>query len=190
MVSMCGYRFYRRKYTYIEPPQDIPTPNYKKGFDPLAKCHEMAVKHYPDAPGGYNHYNTHFCHFCKSFGIDSSSCIAHLQSTCPLHNHKETKASVSSTYATFSQQFGQWKKESKSPYKSSSKPTKPQDTPDHQSQNKKDIQFWYEVENPNTRKIEYKFAYDDAIEFLQANGFYRYPLENDNYQFIHRPTKQ
>lgn len=47
-----------------------------------------------------------------------------------------------------------------------------------------EILFWYEEENEKTGKTSIKFSYDKGIKFLENNGFYKIPMDNNNYQFI------
>lgn len=175
-----------------EPIKPIPTSTV--GMNYLDKCDEIARKKHTPAPGSYNHYIATFAIYACRYAIHESICISHLQSTCADHDQKETAATVKSTYAKFEAkgEKGIWVKvKAQTKHTSTPKPTDPAAN----NENKKLIihgvevddscPFWYEVENEKTGKIEYKFGYDDAINFLHNNGFYRFPIDNDYYQFIH-----
>lgn len=165
----------------IQPVSKIPKQTI--GMDYLDKCHEITSKTYKSIPGQFNNYIVTFSIFANRYGIDENTVILHLQNHCHEHDAKETKASVISTYKKFKNESGAWLTNSKP----GSKPPKGEKKPEVKNNSDVDerVKFWYEVENERTGKIEYKFAYDDAIEFLQNNGFYRFPLGNDFYQFIH-----
>lgn len=160
------------------------TPAPTVGIDYLQKCDEITRKNYQPVKGSYNNYIVTFSLFALRYNIDVNTTIFHLQSVCGEHDAKETKASVISTYAKFQNETGLWLKSHKATKQASQKvrdnvaQTNANDVND-------EVKFWYEVENQTTKRFEYKFGYDDAIIFLHNNGFYRFPLENDYYQFIH-----
>jgi hypothetical protein len=146
------------------------------------KCHDIACKTAQPSPGSYNAYIINFARYACRYGVDAQETINHLHQVCAEHAEKETTASVKSVYSKFGTEFSTWdfysKKEStKAPSNAINTFTglKYNDT----------VKFWYEVENEKTGKIEYKFSYDDAITFLHNNGFYKFPLDNGYYQFIH-----
>lgn len=158
----------------------------------IDKCHEITQKTKQAAPGSYNSYITTFAIFANRYGIDVNSCIAELQSYCSAHDQKETEASVKSTYNTFSNEHGNWLKTSH--FIPSKKAAREQISeyatlPIDENNIDSSILFWYEVENEKTKRKEFRFSYDDAITFLQNNGFYKYPLDNGYYQFIHVDKK-
>jgi hypothetical protein len=170
------------------PEQIKPIPTQKVGISYLEKCDEIARKKHQPQAGSYNHYITTFAIYARRYDIAESECISHLQSTCAAHDQKETAATVKSTYAKFANEAGTW---IKTKHASTPKPKAPAPNNEpkkliiHGVEVDDSCPFWYEVQNEKTGKIEYKFGYDDAINFLHNNGFYRFPIDNDYYQFIH-----
>jgi len=163
----------------------VPT-NSTTDFDLLVKCDEITRKTHQPVPGTYNAYIVTFSIFANRYGIDEHTTCVHLQNACYEHSQKETKASVKSTYSKFKHEAGIWFANSKKVSKTKTKkPANTSNTQNQKTNGQLQVNFWYEVENEKTGKIEYKFGYDDAIQFLHNNGFYRFPLDNDYYQFIH-----
>lgn len=175
---------HKASITIVEPIPLENKPAATVGMDYLTKCDEMARKSYQPASGTYNYYITTFSLFANRYGIDENTTVFHLQSTCSAHDKKETKATVKSTYAKYNDEFGKWldtgKKNTRQKYNQQSK---------QQSSVKKavndEVKFWYKTKNEKTGNEEYKFAYDNAIIFLENNGFCRFPMGNGFYQFIH-----
>lgn len=162
--------------------------------DYLDKCHEITKRTQKAMPGHFNQYNCVFALQANRYGISEIECISHLQSYCADHEPQETAKEVKSVYKSKAGEHGDYLKNSKF-------------TPAHRTVQKNinqhssiaidseevntSILFWYTVKNKQDKeKLDYRFSYDDAIGFLHNNGFYKYPLDNGFYQFIHINKKK
>jgi VirE N-terminal domain len=189
--TICSYEFVGSQQTEIVAnSSNNNTQPVSTGItDVWEMCHQITSKMAQAVSGQYNKYIINYARYACRYGLAESDTTDKLISECSAHSAKETKASVKGVYVKFASEFNTW--EFKKPkeyttnyeYKNLKKNNTATVTPTNIYND--DIQFWYEVENEKTKKVEYKFSYDDGINFLHNNGFYKYPLDNGYYQFIH-----
>lgn len=93
-------------------------------------------------------------------------------------------ATIVNLYARNVSQFGQYKKSdtvgNTRRYSNIAGVDKDEDSEEFDDE----VEFWFETENEKTGKVEVKFSYDNCVEFLTRNGFFKYAV-GSNYDLIH-----
>ncbi len=184
------YHFIKRNTPKKETPNPKKTQPQKE-FNVQDKIHEIVSKTVQPQPGTYNTYINQYAMQANRYGLSESECADAICHYCGFTApDKDDKATIRSVYTTFAAEHNSY-----------SKPNQPRTyTPpaiEHSGSIKDDVKFWYIVGkiDKDTGEVmvnrqtgepigEYRFSYDDAITFLENNGFYKYRA-GDGYQFIH-----
>lgn len=155
----------------------------------IAKCHEITQKTVTASSGSYNKYINVFALQANRYKIDLQDCLYEMLYYCRDHDQKDTEAVVKSVYKNFAQEHGKWLQDGKPlPELKKQKAVQAQIFKSELPQVDDSIKFWYEVEKVNAKGevkgVDYKFSYNSGIKFLANNGFFKYRLDDENYQFI------
>lgn len=180
-------------------PKAATKPGTKAPVDYAAKCHEIVSKTVTPGDGNYNAYINQFAIQANRYGLDEYDTLNAICYHCGwAAPDKEDKAVVKSVFEKFQSEKGNYLQSNGSPKPATIQPEKPKADvviahPDYDTS----VLFWYVVGkvnkdtgevviNPQTGEVmgEYKYSYDDAITFLENNGFYKYKV-GEGYQFIH-----
>lgn len=165
----------------------------------LAKCHEIVTRTVQPGDGQYNAYINQFAIQANRYGIDKDTTADAIAYYCGWPGpNKEDIAVINSVYGKFTTEWGKYLNPNTS--SNSSKNTvqkQPKISPKNAPAYDEWVKFWYIVgrvdkstgevmTDANTGEPlgEYKYSYDDAITFLQNNGFYKYRA-GEGYQFVH-----
>lgn len=185
------------------PPKKTP-PNPKKTqphkeYNIQDKIHEIVTKTIQPVEGSYNTYINNYAIQANRYGLSESECADAICHYCGFSApDKDDKATIRSVYRKFAHEHNSYSK----PYQPRTY-TPPEGSYSQQISNthnthiNDNVKFWYIVGkiDKDTGEVmvnrqtgepigEYRFSYDDAITFLENNGFYKYRA-GDGYQFIH-----
>ena len=171
----------------------------------LQICHDTAIKKSPNVRGNYNKYVTTFALFANRYDLDEAVVFNYLLGTTGDHDQKDTKDSIASTYRTRADERGIWKDDFKG-----NAVAKPTQTEPKKEEKKADpypkakrndgkvndeVKFWFSVNKKDPKgkniideetgevKVDYKLSFDNAMDFLQNNGFYKL-YEGESYRLI------
>jgi len=104
---------------------------------------------------------------------------------------QEITATVKSAYQHNTHEIGKYAPQNNAPAAKKSLPTYTPEIEEIETPTTHDIDdkvlFWYEEitkEKNGKEKKTIKFSYDDGTRFLERNGFFKIPMDNNNYQFI------
>lgn len=162
------------------------SPEKKPRFDAVAKCHEMVQKQVQAGPGSHNRYANQFCLFANRFGIAEADCLAELSDYLSDYDRQELAAVVENVYSRMAAEAGKWATATPRPFSGQ---------PGEVAAFNDTVKFWYacpkytkdgsvQKDRDGNDVIEYRYSYDDAISFLQNNGFYKLRGEGNTYQLI------
>ncbi len=186
-------------------PAAQPKPAIAAGQEPnyLERVHEIVQKTVQAGPGHHNRYAGQYAQQANRYGIPMHECLAELSRYMPAYNAKELASTVQHHYnkAEEAARHGEYLRNieqrrggggTRSRQRSYSS-----DGEASYSAFDDSVKFWYLVGKIDkaTGDIlvdattgeplgEYRYSYDDAIAFLQSNGFYKYRGENNTYQLI------
>ena len=177
----------------------------------LSLAHETAVKTHPNVPGSYNAYINTFALFCCRYGLNEATTANAVADNCGWGApDKEDIATIRSVYQKFSGEFGMWAEDFKqgngqqgsgsgTAKKTSSAPTTAKPGKQLALINEKgfddEVKFWFKTDKLNAKgevvvdkntgevKVDYQLSYDNAMTFLQNNGFFKL-YEGESYRLI------
>lgn len=187
----------------IEAPEPTPEqkPQQKKKSDTenyWDKIHSIVTKTVQPAEGSYNAYINQFAIQANRYGLGINECADAVAHFCGwAEPDKEDLAVIKSVYSSFSVEHQKYLISGTLAHDLRGTGIKTESHAPESIRPKYDesIHFWYLIPkmdkegvvatNPQGEPLgEYKFSYDDAITFLQNNGFYKYKA-GEGYQFIH-----
>lgn len=172
----------------ITPPLPIPT-SQKKIDNLLNEVVTFTNNKCTYVDGERNNYVYQFACNANRKGIDFADTLDFCIYNFTDLDLMEIKASVKSAYEHHTHETGKFstanntkqapeKKAPKTALKQAAAPTDGTNT---------DVLFWYDeivTDAKGKEKKTVKFSYDNGIKFLENNGFFKIPMENNNYQFI------
>lgn len=178
--------------------QDVKPEPAPATVDLFQKCHEITQKTQKAERGSYNAYINVYAIQALRYDLPESDVIRELKSYCSDHDEKDTEAVVKNVYS-HEKELGPRGKYNTPSRSTGNRTGKKAHSDDVQApatgsgiEFDDSVVFWFGVEpvaDKETGEIvgykDYKYSYDDAMQFLQNNGFYKYKFDNDNYQLIH-----
>lgn len=181
-------------------PKSKPQPQKGNTVNYWDKIHEIVSRTVQPVEGTYNAYINNFAIQANRYGLGLNECAAAIAHFCGFPEaNKEDIAVIKSVYSSFSSEHQKYLHSTNLARDLRGTGIKPESLEPEavKPQYDESIQFWYLVPKlapGGTGEVktnsqgeplgEYKFSYDDAITFLQNNGFYKYKA-GEGYQFIH-----
>ncbi|WP_222166863.1 BT4734/BF3469 family protein [Edaphocola aurantiacus] len=187
-----------RKADKPAPAKPKPANTAKSGTDYWDKIHEIVTKTVQPMDGTYNAYINQFAIQANRYGLGIQQCADGVAHFCGWPEpDKEDLATIKSVYSKFSNESSKYLDLVSSDLRGTGLKLKQEDPEAVPPMYDETVLFWYQVpkrdkatgevlKDPKTDEPlgEYKYSYDDAITFLQNNGFYKYKA-GEGYQFIH-----
>lgn len=172
----------------------------------LQICHDTAVKKAPNTPGSFNAYINLFALYALRYDIDEHSTAQAIAANCGwTEPNKDDLAVIRSVANRFGNERGIWKEDysaKKQARKVSDNPEPKQTLPSVAKEHNEvvdTVKFWYAMEKKNSKgetieevdtetgelrpKIIYQLSYDNGIQFLENNGFFKIK-EGDGYRLV------
>lgn len=144
----------------------------------LAKCHQIVQRTCQPIEGSRNRYAGQFAQQANRYGIPMNEAFDELANTLPDYPKDELAKTIEHHYNAEAAEAGKYLTNTES----KARPKKPTGT--NITEVDESVLFWYSFKKKGEDNEGYALSYDNTINFLQNNGFFKYRLAGGFYQFI------